>query len=406
MSYLAIYSLSLDARLFFESGLFVCLKIYTIGVSPLFKDYLQLKQDLTEFIDQPAATDVEFNTMALKVFQFQYEHNQPFRKFCRKRRVSPRTIKHFTEIPPIAIDAFKLTTLSSFPIEKTEALFMTSGTTNPEKRGKNYHRDLQIYNHSMMTHFKPFIMPDLEKMKMFVLFPPKEELPNSSLAHYLNLAKTIFGTDDSQYIFSKDGFQLEKLIGELRLAEQSDEPILLIGATFSFIHLLDYCKKEGIHFNLPIKSRLMDTGGAKGRSREMNPSEFKQEMSTLLNIPIEMSVNMYGMTELSSQIYDSNLHDHFNQQPITSVKKAPHWVRTVIVDVEHMEQKPLGEKGLIVHYDLANLNSIMSILTEDIGVQNENGFTLLGRAEGAEAKGCSLAAEKFLSSTQTPRGEF
>ncbi|MCL7747269.1 long-chain fatty acid--CoA ligase [Halalkalibacter alkaliphilus] len=367
--------------------------------------YETLKQELKKFINQPTNSDEQFNQMALNVFQFQYNHNQTYRKFCRKRRVSPRNIKHFLEIPPVPIDAFKLTTLSSHPLEETEALFMTSGTTNPEKKGKNYHRDLDIYDLSMKTFFKSAIIPDLEKVKMFVLFPEEEVLPNSSLAHYLHIAKQTFGTEDSLYVFSKDEFQVEKLIEELQKTEKNKEPTLLIGATFSFIHFLDECRNRNVNFELPAKSRLMDTGGAKGRSREMEPNEFKKEMSKLFSLPLENCLNMYGMTELSSQMYDGNfLHNEVEYHNPT--KHAPHWVRTVVMDIERMEEKPVGERGIIVHYDLANLNSVMGILTEDIGVSAGDGFYLLGRAEGAEAKGCSLAVEQFIASSQQSRGDL
>ncbi|WP_084034607.1 long-chain fatty acid--CoA ligase [Anaerobacillus alkalilacustris] len=366
--------------------------------------YMQLQQELKAFICQSSSTDEQFNTIALKLFQFQYEYNQPYRKFCRKRRVSPRTIKHFTEIPPVPIDAFKLTTLSSFPIEETSAVFMTSGTTNQDRRGKNYHHDLELYDLSMKTHFKSFMMPDLDNMKMFILFPTQDEMPNSSLAHYLHIAKETFGTSDSKYAFTNEGFQIKTLIDDLQFAEEKGEPIMLIGATFSFIHLLDECKKNNIQFKLPPNSRIMDTGGAKGRSREIEPTEFKEEISELCEVPLEMCVNMYGMTELSSQIYDRNLFDYFHQNEIHTTKVSPHWVKTVIMDLEEMREQPLGEKGLIVHYDLANINSVSSILTEDIGVQGDGGFSLLGRAKGAEAKGCSLAVEQFMASSQNAKG--
>ncbi|MDT8862902.1 long-chain fatty acid--CoA ligase [Alkalihalobacillus sp. MEB130] len=371
----------------------------------MFQAYEALKQDVSQFIHQPNAGAEEFNKQAIAVFQFQYEHNQTFRKFCRKRRVSPRTVKHFTDIPPVPIDAFKFTTLSSHSIEEAEAVFMTSGTTNPEKRGKNYHRDLEIYDLSMKTFFKPTIIPDVEQIKMLVLFPEEEAMPNSSLAHYLHIAKETFGTEDSLYMFSEHDFQVEKLITELKQAEKRDEPILLIGATFSFIHLLDECHTRGIHFTLPPKSRVMDTGGAKGRSREMDPGELKKELSRLFTLPLELCLNMYGMTELSSQMYDGNLVlDKCDF--IDPVKISPHWVTTMVVDIDTMQEKPEGEKGVIVHYDLANVNSVMAILTEDIGVKSGNGFRLLGRAEGAEAKGCSLAVEQFLATSKSSRGEI
>lgn len=366
------------------------------GVFELLNDYMKLKQEVSDFMKQGESTEEQFNELALKIFQFQYTYNQPYRKYCQKRRISPKKVVHFTQIPPVPIDAFKLTTLSCYLIEETEAVFMTSGTTRPEQRGKNYHRDLEIYDLSMKTQFKNYVLPDVEQIKMFILFPPKKDLPNSSLAHYLHLAKETFGTSDSQYVFDKEHFQSEKLVKELKQAEMSNEPILLIGATFSFIHFLDECNKEGLTFKLPENSRLMDTGGAKGKSREIDPHIFKQEMSKLFSIPIEKCINMYGMTELSSQCYEQSFWRKHKGLSYSQLMTAPHWMRTRIVNIENMEEKPLGEKGIIVHYDLANLNSVIGILTEDVGIQEKEGFQLLGRANGAEAKGCSLVVEQFI----------
>ncbi|MDQ0337433.1 acyl-CoA synthetase (AMP-forming)/AMP-acid ligase II [Caldalkalibacillus uzonensis] len=369
--------------------------------------YSSIKEKVRDFILQDQASEEEFNQLALSLFAFQYEHNQAFRKFCRKRRVSPVSVKHFTEIPAVPINAFKEAILSACPIEEAEAIFMTSGTTNPAKKGKHYHRDLDIYDLSMQRYFKPNILPDREQIKMAILFPPEEDMPNSSLAHYLRLALDMFGTEDSRYVVQSNHFDLDLLIDMLRASEQKDEPVLVIGATFSFIHFLDHCKQEGLTFKLPQGSRVMDTGGAKGRSREILPHQFKQEMSILFSIPEAYCVNMYGMTELSSQFYDQNLYhavnaDHTANQTesVNNVKVPPHWVRTLVIDPVTYKPKPCGEQGIIVHYDLANLNSVLAIMTEDMGRSTLNGFELLGRATGAEAKGCSLAVEEFLASRQ------
>lgn len=363
-----------------------------MGVAVMNNEYLELKRELIDFIRLEDASDDMFNEMALKVFCFQYEYNQAYQKFCRKRKISPRNVKHFTGIPAVPIDAFKATSLSCHPIDSVEAVFMTSGTTNPEKKGKNFHRDLDVYDVSMKRNFKPFLLPDTEKIKMFVLFPTEKELPNSSLAHYLYIAKEAYGTKDSLYAFSDDGFDIDNFLEILKEAEQVVEPILIIGATFSFIHLLDVCKERKIQFRLPEGSRIMDTGGAKGRSREMEPKQFREMMAELFSIPTTMCVNMYGMTELSSQFYDNSLV----KKVLSSAKQTPHWVRTYVVDSVRMERKEKGEVGIIVHYDLANLNSLLAVLTEDLGREEADTFYLLGRAKGAEAKGCSLAVEQFL----------
>ncbi|WP_138416051.1 long-chain fatty acid--CoA ligase [Aquibacillus sediminis] len=363
-------------------------------------DYSTIKQRVKTFILEGEQNDDAFTEVARELFTFQYKNNQAYRKYCRKRRVTPTSVQHFSDIPPVHINAFKEAHLACSSMEEAEAMFMTSGTTNPAKRGKNIHRDLEIYDLSMTSYFKKMMMPDLKKIKMVLLFPTKEDMPNSSLAHYLHLAKEQFGTSASEYVVAKDGVDHERLVGLLQNAQAEDEPIFLLGATFSFIHFLDYCKERGISFNLPKGSRIMDTGGAKGQSREMEESEFKTMMCQLLSLPNDAYGNMYGMTELSSQIYNQEIRQHYLHQPTKTTKKEPDWMRTVIVDPETMQEKPEGEKGIIVHYDLANINSVVGIMTEDVGIKHGDGFYLLGRAEGAEAKGCSLAVEQLIASNR------
>lgn len=106
---------------------------------------------------------------------------------------------------------------------------------------------------------------------------------------------------------------------------------------------------------------------------------------------------MYGMTELSTQFYD-----HGNST-VPSVKSGPHWIRTRLINPLTGEEVVKGEKGVLVHCDLANFNSVTTILTEDLGAEKEEGFILLGRAQGAEAKGCSMAVDEFI---QAAKGSF
>jgi hypothetical protein len=363
-------------------------------------DYTTMKQIITDLIQNGDNQNESFLEVAKQLFTYQYQNNQAYRKFCRKRRINPASIHTISDIPPVPINAFKEATLACSPLEDAEAVFLTSGTTNPEKRGKNIHRDLETYNLSMRSYFKECIMPDTDRMKMIILFPPKEEMPNSSLAHYLDLAKKEFGTADSEYVVSQSGFQTEKLTKLLLDAEKTNEPVCMLGATFSFIQFLDECISSNVQFKLPLGSRIMETGGSKGRSRSMDVSELKEKLSGLFSIPEYACGNMYGMTELSSQIYNQDLRHHFLKEQGPSYSKAPHWVRTMIVDPETMVEKSEGEKGIIVQYDLANINSVLAIMTEDVGIKEGDGFHLLGRAEGAEAKGCSLAVEQFLSSNR------
>jgi hypothetical protein len=225
---------------------------------------------------------------------------------------------------------------------------------------------------------------------MGILFPDEDQLPNSSLAHYLALAVREFGAPDSGYFLGPQGLNLEHLISELEQVQKRDEPFALLGASYSFVHLLDELQRRGLTYRLPSGSRVLDTGGFKGQSREMTQEDFYQQLSVALGVPRSMCINMYGMTELSTQMYDNG------NDVLPAVKSGPHWMASRVVDPLTQADVPAGERGILVHCDLANFNSVTTILTEDVGVMVDGGFLLLGRAQGSQAKGCSLMVEEFL----------
>jgi hypothetical protein len=138
----------------------------------------------------------------------------------------------------------------------------------------------------------------------------------------------------------------------------------------------------------------MDTGGFKGRSREVTREELYAGFDELLGISYAWCVNEYGMTEMSSQFYDGIAGSA--PLPPDRLHAGPPWVRTQATDPETLRPLPHGAVGVLRHLDLANLNSVMAIQTADLGVTSPQGFRLLGRARGAEARGCSLAMEDLL----------
>ncbi|MDP3707612.1 MAG: long-chain fatty acid--CoA ligase, partial [Polaromonas sp.] len=127
---------------------------------------------------------------------------------------------------------------------------------------------------------------------------------------------------------------------------------------------------------------------------EIPMAQFYAQLSSLLGVPASHCINMYGMTELSTQFYDAG------NAVLPSVKSGPHWIRSRLVNPMTGEEVAHGAHGVLAHCDLANFNSVTTILTEDVGVAVDGGFLLLGRAEGAQAKGCSLAVEEFLRAAQ------
>lgn len=353
-------------------------------------DQQAIIQHVYQFIQADASRDEAFNELALHLYAYQYQHNLPYRTFCIQKGKTPRMIKSWKDIPHVPINAFKDVSLSCTALEKAEAVFMTSGTTKGVK-GKHYHPTLHIYDESATMNFRKRFMRDTEHIRMGILFPSERELPNSSLAHYLALAVKEFGTPESHYLVNDHSIDMSRLLDELEHAEKSGEPYALLGASYSFVHMLEELKQTKKTFSLPKGSRILDTGGFKNQSKAVELNEFYHLLSTTLGIERSECINMYGVTELSTQFYDKG------NESVPSVKSGPHWIRTRVINPLTGEEVPKGERGVLVHCDLGNFNSVTTILTEDVGVEVENGFLLLGRVQGTEAKGCSIAAEEFLT---------
>ena len=159
--------------------------------------------------------------------------------------------------------------------------------------------------------------------------------------------------------------------------------------TFSFVHLLDFMVERDLRVELPAGSRVMETGGYKNRSRSMPKAELHALITERLGVPPENIICEYGMSELSSQAYDSEI------QPPSSIRQPrvfhfPPWARVQIISPETGREAAEGETGLIRIFDLANVFSVAAIQTEDLGVRRGDGFELVGRAQLAEPRGCSL----------------
>jgi hypothetical protein len=351
-------------------------------------------EELLGFIAAEDASEEAFNRLALELFAYQFEHNQPFRRFAAQRAKTVRAVKDWRDIPAVPINAFKDLTLSCRAPEDAARVFMTSGTTQGGLRGKSHHSTLAVYDASMIRNFRDRVMQGRDRIRMGILFPTERALPNSSLAHYLALAVEHFGTPDSQYLLDENGLDTASLLAEFERAEATGEPYALLGASYSFVHLMDEMQSQRRSASLPDGSLIMDTGGFKGQSRELTAEEFYTSLSSGFGVPRRQCINMYGMTELSTQFYDRGNED------CPSVKSGPHWIRSRVVNPLTGEAVPRGEPGVLAHCDLAHFNVVSTILTEDAGIEVEGGFLLLGRADGAEAKGCSMAVEEFLKAAR------
>jgi hypothetical protein len=353
-----------------------------------------LVDTLLAFIAQDGCSDAEFDALALRLFAEQHASNAAYRRFCQLRGATPRSVKDWRDIPAVPITAFKEVTLSCAPADSAERVFMTSGTTRGDVKGRHHHPTLAVYDASMTRNFGRRFMQGRAPLRMGILFPDESEMPNSSLAHYLALAVRHFGKPGSAWYVGLQGMDLAGVRTMLDEARRSGEPCALLGASYSFVHLMDAMQTAGERFQLPAGSRILDTGGYKGHSRELPLEEFYAQLQASFGVPRELCINMYGMTELSTQLYDAG------NARVPSVKSGPHWIRSRLVDPLTGREVAAGERGILVHCDLANFNSVTSILTEDVGIAADGGFLLLGRAEGAQAKGCSMAVQEFLQAAR------
>jgi hypothetical protein len=191
--------------------------------------------------------------------------------------------------------------------------------------------------------------------------------------------------------------QIEELRRSVGRARDEGVPVLLAGTAFAFVHLLDEAKGGPGDLELPAGSRVMETGGFKGRSRVVEREALYAALSDLLALAPERMVNEYGMTEMLSQFYERVLRDGGGPAPGERSLHGPPWVRTRLLDPVSLEPVAEGEVGLLSHLDLANLYSISPVLTEDLGAREAKGFRVLGRREGAEPRGCSLAIEEMMA---------
>ena len=338
-------------------------------------------------------TDETFEGLALEVFAFQYQRNPAYRRFCDQRGVTPDTIVRWDDIPPVPTAAFKFLDLTCAP---PEHVFLTSGTSQGgERRGQHGFPWLELYDTSLLKNFAAHLLPDGLRPRMLILAPPPDLHPASSLSHMLEGVRKAYGGEGSAYCVGETGMDLAGLLDSVREIESQQDPICLLGTSFAFVHFLDVCLQEGWTFQLPEGSRLMDTGGFKGRSRELSRDELLRLYGKILGIPEALCINEYGMTEMGSQFYDNPLRDRWLGRSRVRFKEVPPWVRTRILDPTTLEEVPEGEVGLLTHYDLANCGSVLAIETEDLGYRVAEGFEVVGRAPGAEARGCSLTVEEL-----------
>lgn len=334
----------------------------------------------------------EFERLALEVFEYQYRKISSYRRLCDRRDATPERIQRWQDVPVVPASAFKSLRLSTDTPRET---FRSSGTTEGARRSVHGHPFPDLYRRVIDASFPVFCLPDLDAPPMLSLIPSRRQLPDSSLSFMIDHVLETFGGSQSVTAFGEHGVELDASRAWLEKRVADRRPVMVLATALALVQCLESLDATDTSLPLPAGSVVFETGGFKGRQREIARSALLTMCERRLGVPPERVVREYGMTELTSQAYSPVLIGGDQDVLVT-----PDWLRVRILDPVTLEEAADGEVGLITLFDLANVGSVAHLMTEDLGVRepDDTGFRLLGRAAGAELRGCSLTVEELADS--------
>ncbi len=312
--------------------------------------------------------DLNFEKVALEIFHFQYTHNLVYKQFVDYLKTDINAIDSIEKIPFLPIDFFKSHTIL-INNATSQKLFESSGTTGM-LNSKHYVADLRLYEQSFEKGFQQYY-GNIEDWIILALLPSYLERDTSSLVYMVNALIQKSKNKDAGFYLNN----LDELAAKLtQLSSNSYKKILLIGVTFA---LLDFAEQ----FPMDLSNiSIMETGGMKGRRKEMTREEVHQQLQAAFQVPTIHSE--YGMTELLSQAYSFG----------NSIFQTPNWMRVLKRDIYNPMQVSSNKgRGALNVIDLANLYSCAFIATQDIVNIKDNGyFEVLGRIDNSDIRGCNL----------------
>ncbi len=311
------------------------------------------------------STEEDFNQTALKVFHYQYQNVSVYHSFCDA--IGCSSPQHYTEIPFLPISFFKSHLVQSNEFKnKGHLLFKSSGTTHA-KRSRHAIPFPEIYKRSFETTFKKQIAHPEESI-ILALLPNYIEQGNSSLVYMVDAL--INASEDAL-----SGFYLnnpQEIIPIIKASKRKGKTVVLFGVSYA---LLDLAEKK-TDFS---RVKIIETGGMKGRRKEIIREELHQILCAGFNV--EKIYSEYGMTELLSQAYTKG----------NSFFYPPPWMKALIRDVnDPLSYKSEGRTGGLNIIDLANFYSCSFIATDDLGMKKGNQFKVLGRFDQSDIRGCNL----------------
>lgn len=309
----------------------------------------------------------QFEKIALKTFRYQYENNLVYQEFCDLLHTNVQKVKTLQQIPFLPIQFFKNHTVVSNN-EAPQAIFTSSGTTGMTT-SQHLVTDVSLYEESYRRGFSQFY-GNIENYVVLALLPSYLEREGSSLIYMVEDLIQLSNQPESGFYLNNHDELIEKLI-ELDSLGQN---VILIGVTYA---LLDLIEKRKFQLQNTI---IMETGGMKGKRKEMIREELHQQLCA--GFGVSSIHSEYGMTELLSQAYSLG----------EGIFECPSWMQILIRDTEDaLSYITNGKTGGINVIDLANRNSCAFIATQDLGKKYANGtFEVLGRFDNSDIRGCNL----------------
>lgn len=312
-------------------------------------------------------TEEEFNNLCLEVFKFQYQNCEVYRRFSDSLGIQIETIKHFSQIPFLPVEFFKTHEILSVP-KSNETIVFTSSTTTSQSPSKHYVNDIAVYEESFLKGFELFYGKPKDYC-ILALLPGYLERSGSSLVYMFDrLIKLSADINSGFFLHNYD-----ELIVVIKSLKNSGKKTILIGVTYALLDLSEHGIKLSDNFI------VMETGGMKGKRREM----IKEELHAFLKQKLGITTihSEYGMTELLSQAYSKG----------DGIFECPPWMKILIRDTED-PLSLVGENktGGINVIDLANWQSCSFIATKDLGRLSGNKFEVMGRFDNSDVRGCNL----------------
>lgn len=313
------------------------------------------------------SNEQEFVDVALQVFNYQAENCPVYREFTGNLGIDPSSIKAIADIPFLPIGFFKSHNVLS-TTDNIQTIFTSSGTTGMIN-SRHMVTDISWYEESFRKAFELFY-GDIKRYCALALLPSYLEREGSSLIYMAeDLVKNSENPDSGFFLYNH-----EDLFQQLKKQQNLKKPTLLIGVTFA---LLDFVEQYELNFPELI---VMETGGMKGRRKEMIREELHETLRK--GFGVKSIHSEYGMTELLSQAYSKG----------DGIFNCPPWMKVITRDTnDPMSNLPASQTGGINVIDLANINSCSFIATQDLGkVYADGSFEVLGRFDNSDIRGCNL----------------